>query len=374
MFVLPRRLILLFSIGLALVGVLIVGFGARSVVGAADSPLVAPSASSVAAAPTEARLHNPTFDNHIWYWFHERHGYGRNLVPDSFVPDDDTQNGPQQWWLWYYDGTVPILTWASSEIHGGVNAVKGRTYWDGKHQAGLYQMIYNATPCLTYEFQMYGKAKLGDSGDVLNTFRVGIDQRGYRPDTWAVKGFPSTMVWGDSHAEYVDFYGPLSVTAEARSSTISVFTYADADGGASIHTVWDTGSFRDATPAMIHDLQDLPSPGGVYNVSESVGTTTATITWETTNEALGQVYYRLVPSGGTGLPYTHTVYIPVVLGAMTSNWLATPLDKTPKTTHTATLTDLQPDSSYEYIAVSRGLFGDQCVTWVSEERPFKTNE
>ena len=92
-----KRLSLTFSIGLTLVSIIVVGSALRSSVGATDSPLVAPAQKSLTAAPTAASLHNPTLDNEIWYAFHERHGYGANLAKDSWVPDDDVPNGPQQW-------------------------------------------------------------------------------------------------------------------------------------------------------------------------------------------------------------------------------------------------------------------------------------
>lgn len=373
MFVLPRRLYLLFSIGLALIGVMVLGFGARAVTSSTDSPFAGPAAAPGVAAPAEASLHNAGFDNHIWYWFHERHDYGRNLVPDSFVPDDDTSNGPQQWWLWFHDGTVPILTWASTELHQGNKAVKGRTYWDGGLQAGLFQIVNGATPCLTYEFQMYGKAKLNEATDVLHALKVGIDRGGFRPATWAVNGFPSTTVWGTSHPEYINIYGPLSVSAEAWNSSISVYTYAEADGGQSVDFLWDTGSFQEVTPEMIHDPDDLPTPGGINVLPPIVYDTAAIIDWTTATEALGQVYYRQVSPGGPTPSYTNTVFLPIVVGTASHEWLATPLIKTPSTAHSATLTGLVPGKSYEYVVVSRGLSGGQCVTRVSSADTFTTN-
>jgi hypothetical protein len=219
------------------------------------------------AIAAEASLHNPGFDNHIWYWFHQRHDYASNLTPDALVPDDDTANGPQQWMLWYMHGTVPILTWATTGVHEGNRAVKGRTYWDGKHQAGLYQIIYNATPCLIYEFQMYGQAKLNEKDDDLLAFRVGIDRIGYRPHTWAVDGFPDTTVWGTSRTDSIDKYIPLSVTAEAWDSSISVYTYAEAKGGLSFETQWDTGSFEEVTLDVMPELID--DPDGRFTTASS---------------------------------------------------------------------------------------------------------
>jgi hypothetical protein len=278
--------------------------------------------------------------------------------------------------LWFYDGTIPVLTWATSGAHEGRNAVKGRTYWgtirEDKLQAGLYQMIYDATPCLTYEFQMYVKAQMGEPNDVMYALKVGIDRRGFRPNTWAVGSFPSSTAWGAPRTDYVGFFGPLSVTAEAWDSTISVYTYAEAGGGNSVDFAWDTGSFRDATPPVIQDPDNLPPPGGIFNLSESVGSTTATISWETVDEALGQVYFRASPTEPIPPIGTNRVYLPIMIGPPVS-WQWTPLNKTPTRYHTANLVDLLPGHTYEYIAVSRGLSGGQCVTWVSDVETFTTS-
>ncbi|MEA3341057.1 MAG: hypothetical protein U9R15_13925, partial [Chloroflexota bacterium] len=77
-----------------------------------------------------ASLHNPNFDNHIWYDFNERYSYG-SLNPHSWMPDDDTAGGPQDWQICYMNGTIPILTWASQEQEATSTdrAIKSRTYW-----------------------------------------------------------------------------------------------------------------------------------------------------------------------------------------------------------------------------------------------------
>ena len=115
-----KRSSLMLSIGLALLSVIGMWFGTRATADTTDSPLTAPDHSALSLAPTAATLHNPTFDNEIWYAFHERHGYGTNLGTESWVPDDDTPNGPQQWMLWYYDGTELLLRMATKrDLHQG---------------------------------------------------------------------------------------------------------------------------------------------------------------------------------------------------------------------------------------------------------------
>lgn len=327
-----------------------------------------PNPGSDDAVTASASLHNPNFDNHIWYDFNERYPYG-GLTPHSWMPDDDTGGGPQDWRIWYMDGTIPILTWASQnqEATSTDRAIKSRTYWGGRYQAGVYQVIPNATPCLTYQFQMYGYFRPGSN---LRTLRVGIDRNGYYPTDVAVHGFPSTIEWGDSHTEYTSGYGQLSATAEAWGDTITVFTYADADSG---EVLWDTGSFQEATPDLISD-PDNP-PAGTIAPGVSVGSTSATISWSTAS-ATGQVYYRFVSNNTTPISsttsFTHTIYLPLVNNNFPPPWLHTALDKIPSTSHSVTITGLQANSTYEYIVASRGLSGGQCETWVSSKKEFTT--
>jgi len=324
------------------------------------------------AVTAGASLHNPNFDNHIWYSFNERYPYG-SLSPHSWMPDDDMAGGSQDWRIWYLDGSVPILTWASQEQEATSTdrAIKSRTYWGSDYRAGVYQVIQNATPCLTYQFQMHGKFKPGDSG-VLHALKVGIDRDGYYPSDVAVHGFPSTTAWGTSHPEYSGYYGSLEVTAEAWGDTITAFTYADADGG---EVLWDTGDFQEVTPDLISDPDNPPAASGISNLQVVTTSTSATVSWNTSASALGQVFYRLVSvpttpvSPTTGL--THTVYLPLISRAPTP-WSSTALNKSPATSHSVIISGLQANSTYEYIVASRGLSGGQCETWVSEKKEFTT--
>lgn len=321
---------------------------------------------AIAAA---ASLHNPNFDNHIWYNFNERYSYG-SLSPHSWMPDDNTAGGPQDWRIWYLDGSIPILTWASNdeEATSTDKAIKSRTYWGSDYRAGVYQVIRNATPCLTYQFQMHGKFRPADSGDVLQALKVGIDRKGYYPSDVAVHGFPSTTVWGTSHPEYSGYYGSLKVTAEAWGNTITVFTYADADGG---EVVWDTGDFDEVTPSQIIDPDNPPSPSGINITSVVTTSTTAQINWTTSAAALGQVYYRLASSDVAPSTLPNKTYLPLATWGG-SPWQATTLDKTPVTSHSVTISGLQSGRRYAYIVASRGLSGGQCATWVSNELTFTT--
>jgi hypothetical protein len=390
---LPRRLNLLFSIGLALVSIIGVWFGARSVAGATDVAPISRTTAPSSAAPNEASLHNPTLDNHDWYEFNSRY---QSVYPfGAWLPDDDDNvydNKPrstlQDWRLWFQDGTTVIDTDPEQVYAHFDEGIQMRPYEWGKQfdqVAGLYQVVYNTTPCFVYEFQMYGQSRPEDPNDYREAvLKVGIDQVGWHPDSandpavhpsvYPPDGFPSTTVWGPSH-DYKFAYAPLTVTAEALNTKIVVFTYGDAPGGRYHRVLWDTGSFRDVTPERIYDPEDQSTPSGIYNLGISVGSDLAIINWTTVSSALGQVYYRLrsaEPVSPTGT-MLFSVYLPLVTAAP-APWQATALNKTPTTAHTATLTDLLPGRSYEYIVVSRGLgANNQCTTWVSQKRTFTTN-
>jgi hypothetical protein len=387
MFVLPRRVSLLTSIGLALVGVVGIWFSARSVAGATGTYPVS-STTTNSATTTGASLHNPTLDNHDWYEFGGTKGrYQASYFDGSWLPDDDDNtddNKPegilQDWRLWFLDGTA-IVESDPEEVyaHHG-EGVQMRPYEWGKgfnQLAGLYQVVYSTTPCLVYHFQMHGQSRPEDDHRDA-ALKVGIDRGGWHPDSKndpAVHGdFPSTTVWGPSH-DYKFAYAPLTVTAEALSTTIVVYTYGDAPGGRYHRVLWDTGSFQDVTPASIYDPENPSTPSGISNLQVITSSDSATVTWTTANEALGQVYYRVGPTepvSPTGT-LSFTVYLPLTAGEPTP-WHATLLNKTPATEHTVTLTDLVSGRSYDLIVASRGVSNEQCVTWVSEERTFKTSQ
>jgi hypothetical protein len=385
MFALPRRLNLLFSIGLALMGALVIWLGARSVSGATDTTLNSPISVANSAA-TGPSLHNPTLDNHDWYEFNWR--YQRAYYDGAWLPDDDDnlnddipEHSRQDWRLWFMDGTAIIETDPEAVYAHADEAIQMRPYeWGKDHDqvAGLYQPIYNTTPCLFYEFQMYGQSRPEDPSDYRTAaLKVGIDQAGWHPNSAtdpAVHGdFPSTTVWGPAH-DYKFAYAPLTVTAEALGNKITVFTYGDAPGGRYHRVLWDTGSFQEVIPETLHDPQDLPAPGDIYNLELSLnqpGTTSVNISWSTIYQSLGQVYYRQLPSGGTTPPdYPDKVFLPLVTGSGLLDWLVTPLDKTYTNDHIVTLGGLISGRSYEFIVVSRGATDGQCVTWVSEVQSF----
>lgn len=371
-----KRFSLLFSIGLALVGITVVWPGARSVVSATDSPLPLPAAKSESMAPAQASLHNPNFDNGIWYEFHLR--YDESYPVGVWIPDGNYYGDPQDWQLWFLNNTDLVDSDPHQTfVQSAPESVQFRTFnWADAHLvAGLYQSVPNATPCLIYQFQMYGASRQKEADDRLTDLKVGIEPTGWALDpdrAPAVHSWPATMVWGPSH-QYIDAFGPLTVTAEAVNTQIAVFSYTDARGGNSHKIHWDSASLTEVTPERIHDPENLPAPT-IYDARAETGTTTAVVSWTTANEALGQVFYRALPSGDIPPTYPNLVYLPLIIGAGSVEWLMTPVNTTLTRNHSEALTNLVPGQSYEYVVVSRGPSGDYCVTWASGVQTFTTND
>ena len=333
-----------------------------------------PPATAVSlAAPV---LQNPGFDNNRWYEFRDR--YGTWLV-GSWVPDDDDGQRLQDWRLWYMRGTpLPKSFAESSIIHAGVESVALRTYDGNFQEGGLYQVIYNVTPCLHYQFQMHGLSRPDDGlPNPAAQLRVGIDPTGWHTNPLvdpALPGYyPESIVWS-APQDFKSNFGLLQVTAEARSDKVTVYTRGFAYGGVRHAIVWDTGAFQEATPAMLHDPNALPAPA-IAPPTAIPGRTSAQINWSTAalGSAVSQVYYALRPVNGEPPPdYPNKVYLPLVMGGTPPTWTPSPINKTPTTSHSVTLTGLLPGRTYDYVVVSRGVSGGACTTWVSAAQQFTT--
>lgn len=317
-------------------------------------------------------LQNSGFDNHRWYEFNDRYG---TWLKGSWVPDDDDGQRLQDWRLWYMRGTPLLKAFPESGVvHTGVESVVLRSYDGNVQEGGLYQVIYNVTPCLQYQFQMHALSRPDTNvSNPTAELRVGLDPTGWHSDPAvdpAVPGYyPASIVWSAPQDFKYPTFGLLQVTAEALSDKVTVYTRALAYGGVKHAVVWDTGEFQEVTPAMLHDPAALPPASLSPIVITSTGS--VQISWATPASAVSQVYYRQVPAGGETPPdYPHKVYLPLVMGGSPSTWIASPINKTPAISHSIWLTGLSTGQIYEYIAVSRGLSGSACVTWVSSPQRF----
>jgi hypothetical protein len=355
------------------------------------TPPTPADAGAVADAPS---LHNPNFDNGLWYEFNQRHA--PTYPVDVWVPDGNWYEPPdrweeygdiQDWRLWFKNGTALIDSGDNNNyVHSAPKSVK-MWPWDvpssTHHVAGIYQLIENTTPCLTYGFQIYGLSRQEEVDDELVRLKVGIETTGWTLDPDHAPAvhdgdWPTTMVWGASQ-KYEGEFGLLEVTAEALDTQITVFTYADALGGNSHKIHWDTGSLQESVPSELVSNPDDPggSPSGIdFGPVVSTDPDSALVTWHSVEPAISQVYYRLIagPSNpvsppGTLLPFA--IYLPF-LGRGPDPWFSTPLDSSYEDSHSVVISGLQPESTYEYFVASRGVSGNACVTWVSAKDEFTT--
>lgn len=358
------------QLGLSMI-VLISLLGMRTGVTVNAQQTEPPVAAASLAGPV---LQNPGFDNTRWYEFNDRYG---TWLAGSWVPDDDDGQRLQDWRLWYMRGTPIPKSFAEATIkQAGIESVALRTYSGNVQEGGLYQVLYNVTPCLHYQFQMYGFSR-PDYGlpNPAAQLRVGLDPTGWHTNPSvdpAMPGYyPASIVWS-APQDFKSDFGLLQVTAEARSDKVTVYTRALAYGGVKHAIVWDSGAFQEATPAMLHDPNALPAPT-IATPSVTRDRTWATISWTTSASAVSQVYYALRPAGGGTPPdYPYKTYLPLVTGGTPPTWTASPINKTPATVHAVMLSGLLPGRTYDFVVVSRGLSGDACTTWVSAVQQFTT--
>jgi hypothetical protein len=376
MFTASRHIKLLFNISLGLIAIFALWLSPGSAVNATQDFPISPLAAPEPASATAGSLHNPNFDNGIWYEFHLRHdpSYPKGV----WIPAGDTYDDPQDWRLWFLNGTGLVDSDPSTSlVQSAPESVQFRNF-NGtlEHQvAGLYQVIPGVTPCLQYQFQIYGASRPKEGDDSLNELKAGIERTGWTLDPQyapAVHTWPTTMVWGSSQKP-INAYGLLSVTAEALSDQITVFSYADALGGNSHKIHWDSASLQEITPELLHDPLSLPSPT-ILNARAEPGSTSATVYWTSSVAGLSQVLYR--PSEAQEIPeYPNKIYVPMVMGGSggeTAEWQATLVDKQSTTDHIVTITNLTPGRAYDFVVLSRGPSGNECVTAASAVQTFTT--
>ncbi len=365
--------------GVMVIVAAVAGAGGNGGVYAQEVPPTSEEQSVSLAAPS---LHNPGFDNHDWYEFNKRY---QGTYPNAvWLPDDDgntANNIPdetrQDWVMWFLDGRDIVDADPESSIKIETESVKIRGFSTDKTQvAGLYQVVRNTIPCATYQFQMYAQSRPVESNDVLSALQIGIEPTGWKPASKtdpAVHSFPATMVWGTSQ-KYINNFGQLSVTADAKGTAITVFTYGDALGGSSHAIYWESGSFADVTPAQ---LIDPSNASGQVMIDPAVipAVNSAGISWSTPSmSGFSQVFYRAISTSSSGNYISPTMsyvtYLPIL--AKEDNWHAMAVNKTVNINHYFTLTNLYPGTTYEYIVVTRGLYNGSCTNWISTKKTFTT--
>jgi hypothetical protein len=251
------------------------------------------------------------------------------------------------------------------------NLSQGYIRWGGPYIAGIYQPVFDVTPCTLYKFTAYNR---NDGSDYHP--KVGIDTTGWQlpipdwdnppnncpptgrskcpdPQLNSVDDFPSTMVWSPEFDHQAYKWAAGVVTAEAAATTISVWTYAAPEGSSpSLSTYWDAASL---VQVPFPD-QRLPAPNSseasafIQNLATRSVLDELTISWTTPEPASTQLWYDVVPFGEVPAPFDP------------QHVLTTPLDTTPKTRHTVVLEGLRTGDRVRFVALSRRSTGGQCVT------------
>jgi hypothetical protein len=188
--------------------------------------------------------------------------------------------------------------------------------------------------------------------------------------------FPATVVWSPE-ATHNFVFSPYTVTAEALSSTVTVILYSnpeiDMDGGVWWNdTLWDTASLVEVPPPSGTILQgSLPEPDGlISNLSIRALPGLAIVEWDTSVDASTQVLYRALDPSDMISPtqlLTFTHYLPLVRGQIGHSVLTqqSAPDTTPVRHHQAVLGGLPANYIIDFVALSRRLEGQACVTSAS---------
>jgi hypothetical protein len=326
-------------------------------------------------------------------------------VSGDLLTNGNLDNGPfyfrptnhfvaNMWYEWWYGSNLPEFLNGASPYHnqcypvptnstglcqGDKNKSQGYIRWGGPYTAGIYQPV-QVTACKFYNFQAYVR------NDANNYHpKVGIDPTGWQlpmptnpvdpadcpPNGYSVcpdprldhvGNFPSSMVWGDDSDYSAYTWGVKSVTAEALSTTITVWTYVSPDptGSQSRSTYWDYMSMVQVPPPngmLIADGTLPAADGSITNVTTKTTALRAYLSWTTSQPALTQVLYHYVGDANMASP-------PPPATLTSAYEFSTTIDYNPATSHSTSLPNLRPMSLYDYAVLSRKLVGNTCQTSV----------
>jgi hypothetical protein len=256
--------------------------------------------------------------------------------------------------------------------------------WGDDFAGGLMQSA-TVVPCVTYRFEAYGQSRPGNPPvppvPVQSHMKVGIEPYGwmsgrsindYDPGL-EPEAFPDTVVWS-AEATHNFVFMPYTVTAEALANTVTVIMYSypevDVEGGVVWNdAIWDTASLVEVPPPSGTLLEDdqVPAPDGFITSLTAVASSEETVVaWDTPVAASTQLLYRTLEpsepiSGTTLLPYS--LYVPMAGTAI--YWQHSPLDTTPVLHHRVALSGLPAGTVLDFVALSRRLEGNACVTSAS---------
>ncbi len=360
-----------------------------------------PAGQGVTATSGPNLLANPNFDQAGFYF----------RMPNSLIPP--------KWYRWdvtpgaiipeFIDGGTPhhnscYPAPASGQLCVDMtpkNRSLGYIKYGGTYIAGAWQPV-QVTACMNYEFSGYVRTDAQGYNP-----KVGLDPTGWKfservgdfgcpppnEDTGEPGGqcykehfpyesdMPTSIVWSapfpyDPPPPPIVWRGPIIVTAEALSTTITAWTYAAPTGPGSQSTYWDSMSLYQLAKPTLAQGGAIPAPDGTLDPMVTPGTTSALVQWNTSPGALSQVFYRPQPTPvSITVGLTYTVYLPIIYQ---SNNCAddfancTPVQPASGPVYSVSLVGLQPGTAYDYVVMSRRVSGSSCVSSASATGTFTT--
>jgi hypothetical protein len=288
------------------------------------------------------------------------------------------------WKPWYEHQTdLPFYgheAFSGRTVSGYALMMYSRAAGNHNINAGVYR-TENVQMCQTYRFTMNVRSGLEPAIPPSPNARMllGISPTGFTPGEIVLSQTDlANITWSQTAYPYLR-YENLSVEAEAKASTMALYTRAIAPADNSPYFFWDEGSFTAVarTDNLVDPNQPLPAPhGGLAPVVSSVTTTSAQIHWSTPGTMIGQVLYRPVFTASTPSPQQpHAIFLPLVMnGGDGDAWRTTPLQAW-ASSQSVQLSGLTPGTEYEYVVVSYGAYNGTCSTLISASNPplvFKT--
>jgi len=308
-------------------------------------------------------LLNPSFEERFYWEF-----------PNHYVAEDWNR-----WWI--HGSNLPEYTDSSAHsIRPHYDGERAQVWhiWGRTYTAGIYQVAHDVNPCRLYKLSAWNQNH--SLSDASFHARAGLDPKGTQltPGPWsgAVERLPPQTVWSPEQTALYTWEN-ISVTAEALNDKLTAIFYTSPERGSSNSTyffdsIWDAASL---VPVTFPDGR-LPAPGGsrdpdfIYNVTATARLNSLVVEWDTKAPASTQVLYEIrTPTGPITptLPYSHTVYVPIVSKALTdySTYdMHTALNPEPVLHHRAVIGNLEDESTITiaYVPLSRYLRGSSCAT------------
>jgi len=307
------------------------------------------------------------------------------------------------WYEWFWNAAIPEFIDGGHPHHNECypppplevgchdmdNHSQGYIRWGDGYMAGIYQPVV-VNPCVNYRFEIYHKNQ-PDPGYIS---KIGIDPTGQilppyaeqerdlypdncppdyqsecpNPGVSTPSDLPPNIIWS-SEVHNVWNWQKLFITAEAVSTTLTVWTYTDARNVqiASKSTYWDYASLVEVPfPGNRLPPPSSMTPSGfITNVVTQTVLDFLIVEWDTLAPASSQVWYRFITETTTITPTgAYFVYLPLVIKPLSGEGypFATSLDTTPKTRHRAAIPNVREGDRIEFVVLSRHPLNNACRT------------